>query len=42
MFLCNYQNVNNSYTTALIEVFSPLTRKIATGSSDEMLPLQSL
>ena len=29
--------VNNSYTRALIEVFSPLTR---TGSSDKMLPLQ--
>ena len=34
--------VNNSYTRALIEVFSPLTRKTATGSSDEMLPLQNL
>ena len=34
--------VNDSYTRALIEVCSPLTRKAATGSSGEMLPLQSL
>ena len=34
--------VNNSYTRGLVEVFSPLTRKTATGSSDEILPFQSL
>ena len=34
--------VNNSCTRALSEVFSLLTRKTATGSSDEMLPLLSL
>ena len=34
--------VNNRYSRALVEVFSPLTRKRATGSNDEILPFQSL